>query len=177
MRCALPGTGRSPTTRAPAGESPAAEARSVRRPRTMDTALLLPLALLALQTPVPDSLAQLILSLEAQRRAAHLSGNAEQLASILADDFVDIGANGVHRTKQQNVEDTRAHVIQWMRLVAKNEHVQVFDSTAAVVTGEQEGAGTYRGQPFARTTRYLRVYLKRGGRWQNVAAESALIAP
>ena len=105
------------------------------------------------------------------------ASNAEQLASILADDFVDIGANGVRRTKQQNVEDTRAHVIQWMRLVAKNEHVQVFDSTAAVVTGEQEGAGTYRGQPFARTTRYLRVYLKRGGRWQNVAAESALIAP
>jgi uncharacterized protein DUF4440 len=129
------------------------------------------------QTPVQDSLAHLILSLEAQRRAAHLSGNAEQLASILADDFVDIGANGVRRTKQQNVEDTRAHVIQWTSLVAKNEQVQVFDSTAAVVTGEQEGAGTYSGHPFARKTRYLRVYLKRGGRWQNVAAQSALIAP
>jgi hypothetical protein len=143
----------------------------------MITALLLPLSLLAVQTPVQDSLAQLILSLEAQRRAAHLSGNAEQLASILADDFVDIGANGGRRTKQQNVQDTRAHVLQWTSLVAKNERVQVFDSTAAVVTGEQDGAGTYSGQPFARKTRYLRVYLKRGGRWQNVAAQSAPIAP
>src|SRR5947209_16702736 len=143
----------------------------------MLTTFLFPLVMLAAQTPAQDSITHMALTLEAQRRAAHLSGNADQLASILADDFVDIGANGVRRTKQQNVEDTRAHVIQWMRLVAKNEHVQVFDSTAAVVTGEQEGAGTYRGQPFARTTRYLRVYLKRGGRWQNVAAESALIAP
>jgi hypothetical protein len=143
----------------------------------MVTALLLSLSLLAVQTPAQDSLAQVILSLEAQRRAAHLSGNAEQLASILADDFVDIGANGVRRTKQQNMEDTRAHVIQWTSLVAKNERVQVFDSTAAVVTGEQDGAGTYSGRPFARKTRYLRVYLKRGGRWQNVAAQSALIAP
>ena len=106
----------------------------------MLTTLLLPLSLLAVQTPVQDSLAQLILSLEAQRRAALLSSNAEQLASILANDFVDVGANGVRRTKQQNVEDTRAHVLHWTTLVAKNERAQVFDSTAAVVTGEQEGA-------------------------------------
>ena len=115
--------------------------------------------------------------MEAQRRASHLSGDATQLAAILADDFLDIGANGAHRTKQQNVEDTRARVIQWTTLVVTNEQVQVFDSTAAVVTGEQQGAGTYRGQPFARRTRYIRIYLKRGGRWQNVAAQSALITP
>jgi Domain of unknown function (DUF4440) len=143
----------------------------------MLTTLLVPLALLGAQTPLEDSIKTLVLSLESQRRAAHLSSNAAQLAGILADDFVDIGANGVRRTKQQNVEDTRAHVLQWTRLVASNERVVVFDSTAAVVTGEQEGAGTYNGQPFARKTRYLRVYLKRGGRWQNVAAQSALIAP
>jgi Domain of unknown function (DUF4440) len=141
------------------------------------TPLLLPLSLLALQAPRQDSLALLILSLEARRRAAHLTGNAEQLATILADEFVDIAANGARRTKQQNVEDLRAHVIQWSSLVAENERVYVFDSTAAVVTGEQEGAGSYRGQPFARKTRYIRVYLKRGGRWQNVAAQSALITP
>jgi len=143
----------------------------------MLTTFLFRLALLAAQTPAQDSITHLILTLEAQRRAAHLSGNADQLASILADDFVDIGANGGRRTKQQNVEETRAHVIQWTSLVATNERVQVFDSSAAVVTGEQEGAGTYNGQPFGRKTRYMRVYLKRGGHWQNVAALSALIMP
>jgi len=133
--------------------------------------------MLAAQTPAQDSITHMVLTLEAQRRAAHLSGNADQLASILADDFVDIGANGGRRTKQQNVEETRAHVIQWTTLVATNERVQVFDSTTAVVTGEQEGAGTYNGQPFGRKTRYIRVYLKRRGHWQNVAAQSALITP
>ena len=143
----------------------------------MLTILLFSLSTLAAQTPAQDSITHLILALEAQRRAAHLSGNADQLASILADDFVDIGGSGVRRTKQQNVEETRTRVIQWTRLVARNEQVQVFDSTAAVVTGDQDGAGTYNGQPFARKTRYMRVYLKRGGRWENVAAQSTLIIP
>ena len=143
----------------------------------MLTTFLFPLVMLAAQTPAQDSITHLVLTLETQRRAAHLSGNADQLASILADDFVDVGANGGRRTKQQNVDETRAQVIQWTTLVATNERVQVFDSTTAVVTGEQEGAGTYNGQPFRRKTRYMRVYLKRGGHWQNVAAQSALITP
>jgi len=143
----------------------------------MITTFLFPLVLLAAQTSAQDSITHVVLTLEAQRRTAHLSGNADQLANILADDFVDVGANGGRRTKQQNVEETRAHLIQWTTLVATNERVQVFDSTTAVVTGEQEGAGTYNGQPFGRKTRYMRVYLKRGGRWQNVAAQSALITP
>ena len=143
----------------------------------MLTTFLFPLVMLAAQTPATDSITRVILTLEAQRRAAHLSGNADQLASILADDFVDVGANGGRRTKQQNVEETRAHTIQWTTLIATNERVQVFDSATAVVTGEQEGAGTYNGQPFGRKTRYMRVYLKRGGLWQNVAAQSALITP
>ena len=125
----------------------------------------------------PDSIAQLILRLESQRRAAHLAGDAKPLADILADDFVDIGAGGARRTKQQNVDDTRKRIITWTTLTVTKEQVQVFDSTAALVTGEQEGAGTYNGRSFARRTRYMRVYLKRGGRWQNVAAHASLIAP
>ena len=139
----------------------------------MLTTIVLSLALLGTRV---DSITPFILSLEAQRRAAHLSGDADRLASILADDFVDVAATGVRRTKQQNVEETRMHVIRWTSLIAKNEQVQVFDSTAAIVIGEQEGSGTYNGQPFVRKIRYLRVYLKRNGRWQNVAAQSALIA-
>ena len=141
----------------------------------MHPAIVLSLALFAVQSQ--DSITQTILRLESARRAAHLSGDATQLANILADDFVDIGANGVRRTKQQNVEDTRAHVIQWTSLTVHDEQVEVFDSTAAVATGEQDGVGTYKGQPFSRKVRYLRLYLKRGGRWQNVAAQNALRSP
>ena len=143
----------------------------------MHTAIVLSLALFAVQSSQQDSITRTILRLESARRAAHLSGDATQLATILADDFVDIGANGVRRSKQQNVEETRAHVIQWTSVTVHNEQVQVFDSTAAVVSGEQDGVGTYNGQPFSRKVRYLRVYLKRGGRWQNVAAQNALRSP
>ena len=124
-----------------------------------------------------DSIPTLILGREEQRRAAHLRGDADLLASILSDDFLDIAGNGMRRTKQQNVEETRAHVIVWTSLVARNEQVRVFSPTLAIVTGEQEGAGTYNGQPFARHNRYMRVYLKRDARWQNIAAQSTPIAP
>ena len=137
---------------------------------------LVPLLLLVLQTAQHDSIAQVILRLEAARRAAHLKNDAIELDSILADDFVDVGAMGNRRTKQQNVAETRSGAIHWTRLAVTNERVQVFDSTAAVVTGEQDAAGTYKGEPFARKARYMRVYLKRGGHWRNVAAQSALIS-
>jgi hypothetical protein len=142
--------------------------------------LLLSLLLVGAPTrgrQAPDSIASIILHLEAPRRAAHLAGDGRQLADILADDFVDVAANGTHRTKQQSVDETRRGVIRWTTLVARNEHVTVFDSVAAVITGEQEASGTYDGQPFSRHVRYMRVYLKRRGRWQNVAAQNSLIAP
>ena len=143
----------------------------------MHATLAVCVVLLAVQAPQRESISQTILRLESARRSAHLNSDATQLDSVLADDFIDIGANGGRRTKRQNVEDTRAHVIRWTNLTVRNEQVRVFDSTAAVVTGEQDGAGTYNGQPFSRKVRYLRVYLKRNGRWQNVAAQNVLISP
>ena len=129
------------------------------------------------QPAPPDSIVQTILRLEAERRAAHLAHDANRLAAILAADFMEVGLNGVRRTKEQNVEETRKGVVRWTTLVARNEQVTVFDSTAAVVTGEQEGSGTYDGNPFSRHVRYMRVYLKRKGRWENVAAQNSPVAP
>ena len=125
----------------------------------------------------PDSIVQIVLRLEAERRAAHLAHDADRLAAVLSADFVDVAGNGVRRTKEQNVDETRRGVVRWTSIVARNEQVTVFDSTAAVVTGEQEGSGTYDGKPFSRHVRYMRVYLKRQGRWENVAAQSSAIAP
>ena len=122
-----------------------------------------------------DSIVQIVLRLEAERRAAHLAHDADRLAAVLADDFAEVGGNGARRTKAQNVDETRRGVVRWTTLVARNEQVTVFDTASAVVTGEQEGSGTYDGKPFTRHVRYMRVYLKRQGRWQNVAAQSSLI--
>ena len=71
----------------------------------------------------PDSIAEIVLRLEAERRAAHLAHDPERLARVLANDFVDVGANGVRRTKEQNVEETRRGVVRWTTLVARNEQV------------------------------------------------------
>ena len=40
---------------------------------------------------------------------------------------------------------------------------------AAVATGRIRSEGTFRGQPRGGRTRFTRVFVRRGGRWQLVA--------
>lgn len=115
-----------------------------------------------------------VLAVEHERRAALRKPDPDALAQILADDFVEVGPEKV-RTKPMNIGDGRTGRLRWMHLAVSDEAVTIFDSTAAAVTGVLNGDGTYDGRPFKRHTRFLRMYTKRDGRWQNVAAANVPI--
>ena len=117
------------------------------------------------------------LRLEATRHQALRSGNAAPLDSILADDFVEIGAGGADRTKAQNVADVGSGALRWKTIDFLDEHAHAFSPEAVVVTGRVQGEGTFQGDSIMRRARYLHVYLKRDGRWQNVAAMSTPVSP
>ncbi|NUQ91973.1 MAG: nuclear transport factor 2 family protein [Acidobacteria bacterium] len=106
---------------------------------------------------------------EHRRRAALLDHDANALAHTLAEDFVEVTLNG-DRTRATNLADTRAGRVKWMRLVVTDETVTIFDSLTAAVAGVLDGGGTYDDRPFARYSRFLRVYLRRDGQWRNIAA-------
>lgn len=110
------------------------------------------------------------------RRDALLRGDPDALSRILADEFVEIGPNG-YRSKAINVDDLRSKRLRWAHLVVSEERITVFDSTSATLTGVLEGDGTAQGRPFARRSRFLRVYLKRRGVWENVAAANVPLPP
>lgn len=41
----------------------------------------------------------------------------------------------------------------------------------AILTSIADDTGTYRGFPFTGKIRYIRVFVRRGGRWQTVAKQ------
>ena len=110
-----------------------------------------------------------VVAAEQRRRAAHLDQDADALAQVLAEDFVEVAVSA-GRTRATNLADKRAGRVRWTRLVVTDEQVTVFDSVTAAVTGVLDGGGTYDGRPFTRHLRFLRVYLKRDGYWRNIAA-------
>ena len=116
-----------------------------------------------------------VLAVDHRRQEALRRADSDALAQILGDEFTETGANGV-RTKAMNVDDLHSGRVRWDHLAVSNEVVTVFNSTTAALTGVLDGDGTASGQPFTRHMRYLRIYVKRNGTWQNVAAANTPIA-
>jgi hypothetical protein len=111
-----------------------------------------------------------VLAVEKARVASLLRGDCGLRDSILADEFVEIGAGGRIRSKADNAADCRSGAVHFDRYDLSNLRARVYGD-AALVFGDADLGGTYRGSPFARRTRYLRVYVRQNGDWRCVAAE------
>ena len=149
-------------------------------PVTRTFACLIELALLGGCAMAPPSVSttaaeRAILDTEMERVAAVKRGDCDRQAAILSDDFVEVGAGGVVRTKAQNVADCRVQAVRFERYEVSNLTVHVYGD-AAVVVGDANLAGTYRDAPFTRRTRYLRVYVRTDGVWHCVAAEGTILS-
>ena len=139
----------------------------------MSSLLLLALAssCRAQSTPAHDEVVRTILRLEASRRESLIKGDVIARNALLADDFVEVAADGSLRTKSQNLNDTTARRIQWTEASVTDEQVRLFDS-AALYTAVIKSKGTMDGRPFGSNgTRISRLYVRRDGRWQCVYAQ------
>jgi CubicO group peptidase (beta-lactamase class C family) len=115
-----------------------------------------------------------ILRLEEQRRRALLQSNIGALDTLVADDYVETGTTGAVRSKSQNIADLKSGGVKLDYLNFSNLTVRV-NADTAVVTGLITRKGNARGKSFSGQTRYTRVYVKRNGRWQAVAAHSTAL--
>jgi ketosteroid isomerase-like protein len=106
--------------------------------------------------------------------AAHLRGDADALDRIRADDIVFTTADGRVLEKAQM---QRAQGDLVLSVYGHDDlRVRVYGD-AAVATGRITSEGTFRGQPRGGRTRFTRVFVKRGGRWQLVANQLTRIVP
>lgn len=90
---------------------------------------------------------------------------------LLADEYVFIQADGQVSNKAQNVEILRSPDFECQALTTDDVQVRVYDHTALIM-GRAHFKATYKGEDVGGEFRYTDVWVKRAGRWQNVASQA-----
>jgi ketosteroid isomerase-like protein len=133
------------------------------------TALLLILstapATMPAQTP-EDS----VRAVESARGQALLHADTAALSRLVADEFVEISRLGTLRTKADNIRDIGSGELRLLSVKYDSLVVRIYGDVA-VLRGIADNTGTMRGFPFAGKIRYLRIFVRRDGRWQAVAMQ------
>jgi ketosteroid isomerase-like protein len=122
-------------------------------------------------TSAAASTTALIAQHEQHLRQAMLAGDANQLATLLADDMLFADQQGQLLSKEADLAAHRLGTLHLTQLLPLEQTTRVLNATTAVVAVLADVAGTYAGQPFRARCRYVRVWAERNGQWQ-VAAGS-----
>jgi ketosteroid isomerase-like protein len=126
-----------------------------------------------------------IRELEAQLSRAVVEGNRAFYERVLADDFTHTSHSGQFKTRDQWMAENKFENRPGKPQPGKTYYeafdvddlaVRIYGETA-VVTGRSTPKGrTAKGEPIRGRYRFLRVWVKRGGRWQVVAFEGTRLA-
>jgi len=117
---------------------------------------------------------QKLKNLERQWEEALTRRDVATLDQLMADDYVLTTVSGevVNKAKVlEQIKSTNATA----KVQNTNTAVRVYGDTA-VVTGLVLTSGRFNNQDVNTQSRYLKVYVKRRGRWQVVAAQATLVA-
>jgi hypothetical protein len=107
---------------------------------------------------------------EAARGQALLHADTAALSRLVADEFVEISRLGQLRTKADNMRDIASGDLKLTAVKYDSLAVRVYGDVA-VLRGIADNAGTFHGFPFTGKIRYLRIFVRRDGRWQAVAMQ------
>ena len=112
----------------------------------------------------------------AERRlaTAHLDLDLQTIDQLLHPDYVIVQPGGLVEGKRETLASLRGGERSWE--VAQSDQLDVrFAGRTAVVTGRWRGKGTNQGQPFDYAARFLSIWVREDGRWQNIAYQSTAI--
>jgi ketosteroid isomerase-like protein len=146
-------------------------------------AFLAPVALAA-DGPPDDTAVRAIQELEARFARAVVTGDRAFYDRVLAEDFTHTSHSGVFKTRAEfmaenkfdETKELKSGRTRYDAYDVDDLAIRVYGETA-VVTGRTSPKGlNAQGQPISGRYRYLRVWVKRQGRWQAVAFEGTRIA-
>ncbi|HEV8613693.1 MAG TPA: nuclear transport factor 2 family protein [Gemmatimonadales bacterium] len=109
-------------------------------------------------------------AVETARGQALLHADTAALSRLVADEFVEISRLGQLRTKADNLRDIGSGDLRLLTVNYLELAVRIYGEVA-VLTGIADNTGTFRGIPFSGRIRYMRVFVRRDGRWQAVAMQ------
>ena len=113
-----------------------------------------------------------ITHLEHRFAEAALRGDIASIEGLLAPEFVGIDPNGRELSRSQVLAEQKSSDRQIEVLRHDNIRVRVFGD-CAVVFAVTVMKGKYQGNVFAGEFPYMRVWIKRQGRWLAVATQSS----
>jgi len=107
--------------------------------------------------------------------SSYAKNDAAVLGGIMADDFTFTTPFGEVMTKEQRLAEIKPGGIQFDSYTADDVNVRVYGDTA-VVTNRASVAGKRGDQDISGQYRVTSIFVKKGGSWQLVAAQSTRIA-
>lgn len=113
---------------------------------------------------------------EEARYAAMKAGDADGLARTLADEFVYHQPMGTVQDKPGYVRQVTGGAVKLLSAERYDVKIHVYGD-AATVTGSTRVDAEMGGKPLQMDLRYLNVWVKRDGRWQLAARQSAIKPP
>jgi len=120
------------------------------------------------------TVADSILALEQVRSKALLSADTLTLSRLVANEFIEISRLGEVRTKFDNLRDLATGTLKLKSVKYDSLTVRVYGNVA-VLSGIADNKGTFRGFPWGGKIRYLRIFVRRDGRWQAVASQQTTL--
>lgn len=121
-----------------------------------------------------ENVEQTIRRLENERSQAIVRGDIATLERIYADDFSNVGSSGAVRNKAQLMADNKSGALKVESQTLDNVNVRAYGD-AAIATGLATLKGLDKGKDISGQFRFTRVYVKRNGQWQVVAAHNSRI--
>ena len=115
-----------------------------------------------------DELAAVIAEAERELAAAHLSLDLDTIDRLLHPAYVILQPGGRIETKADVLASYRSGGRRWDAAEVDQLDVHPHGDTA-IVTGRWQASGENNGERFDYAARFLSVWVKDGGRWQNVA--------
>jgi len=138
-------------------------------------ALIVPVSMLAQQSKTEKEIRAVLEEI----KQANLKGGAEAAAAgdkLFADDYVRITSDGAVHNKADMLNGFRTGTSKDEAYELSDIKIRIYGKTA-VVTGTLKSKGTLLGvSTFAAGSRFTRVLVKRGGKWESVVYQSTKIA-
>lgn len=124
-----------------------------------------------------EKIKQELIKLEEEWHNAYLRRDVSPLERILADEYIAIGGNGGSINKTQAIEGLKNDTATYEYSTPFDMDFRFYGDTAVVIGRTKEKGKSRNGVEFFVEYRWTDVFVKRGGRWQCVAAQVVRIPP
>jgi hypothetical protein len=110
-----------------------------------------------------------------QSRQAALKGDSSYIEQNAADDYIRVNFDGKVLSKSDAASALKSGDVKYESIQTGDYTIHVYND-AAVASYSADVKGTYKGQDISGKSQITRVFVKRGGKWQEVAFHSSKVA-